>query len=174
MMPAAIRPDGLREVAPGVFYGSGQPMLADRVSIDFLKQQAGLSGMRRARICGHPDPEARQHDMLIACQRDTYVAPHLHQSKSESFLVLEGEADMLIFEDDGRLTARIPMGSIEAGRPFFYRVPAGQYHSLDIRSDALVFAECSLGPFRCDDMERVLWAPPPQERNAGRRYIATL
>jgi cupin fold WbuC family metalloprotein len=171
---SSIRPNGLREVAPGIFYGSDKLMLADRVSIEFLKQQAHASVARRARICAHLDPEAEQHDMLIVCHRNTYVAPHRHPSKSETFLIVEGEADILIFEDDGQLAARLPMGPFGSGLPFFYRMPAERYHSLDIRSEVLVFAESTQGPFRREGTESAPWAPSSQDPEAGRRYIAGL
>ena len=172
--PAAVRPRDLHEVAPGVFYGHGAFMLADRLTVDFLKQQARSTPLRRSRICAHPGPDADQHDMLIASHRDTYVAPHRHPSKSESFTVIEGEADLLLFEADGRLAGRIAMAPCGSGHPFFYRMPAGRYHGLDIRSELLVFAESTKGPFRPDDTQNAPWAPPPQELAAGRAFVTAL
>jgi len=170
----AIRLQDLREVAPGIFYGSAPFMLADRASIEFLKEQARINPLRRARICAHPGPDADQHDMLIVSHRETYVAPHRHPAKSESFLVIEGEADVLLFESDGRLAARFTMGPCGSGHPFFYRMPAGRFHSLDIRSEWLVFAESTKGPFRPQETENAGWAPAPQESASGRTFMAAL
>jgi cupin fold WbuC family metalloprotein len=169
-----IRPRDLREVAPGVFYGSKALVLVDRSIIEFLKEQARTNRMRRARICAHPDPDADQHDMLIASHRDTYVAPHRHLLKSESFLVIEGEADVLLFGQDGRLATRFTMGPCGSNHPFFYRMPAGQYHGLDIRSELVVFAESTKGPFRPEETENAAWAPAPHDTAAGRAFIAAL
>jgi cupin fold WbuC family metalloprotein len=169
-----VRPAGLREVAPGIFYGGVELMVADRAAVEFLKEQARANRMRRARICAHPDPDAEQHDMLIASHRETYVAPHRHPAKSESFLVIEGEADILLFEPDGRLASRFTMGACDSHHPFFYRMPAGRYHSLDIRSELLVFAESTKGPFRPEDTENAPWAPAPRDLTAGRVFIAGL
>ncbi|MGA7482670.1 MAG: WbuC family cupin fold metalloprotein, partial [Bradyrhizobium sp.] len=124
-------------------------------------------------LCAHPAPEADQHDMLIASHRDTYVAPHRHP-KSESFLVIEGEADLLLFEADGRLARRITMGPARSGLPMFYRMPAGRYHSLAIRSEVLVFVESTRGPFSRQDMDEAPWAPPAIDADMGRAYIAAL
>jgi cupin fold WbuC family metalloprotein len=169
-----IRPRDLREVAPGVFYGSAPFVLADRAIIDFLKEQARINRMRRARICAHPGPDAEQHDMLIVSHRETYVAPHRHPAKSESFLVIEGETDVLLFESDGRLATRFTMGPCGSDHPFFYRMPAGRYHSLDIRSELLVFAESTKGPFRPEETENAAWAPAPHDAAAGQAFIAAL
>jgi len=174
--PAAgpTRPHDLREVAPGIFYGGVGLLLTDCVTVEFLKEQARANVMRRARICAHPGPDADQHDMLIVSHRETYVAPHRHRSKSESFLVVEGEADVLLFEPGGRLTNRFTMGPCASRHPFFYRMPIGIYHSLDIRTELLVFAESTKGPFRPEETEHAPWAPPPHDIAAGRAFIAAL
>jgi cupin fold WbuC family metalloprotein len=163
----------LSEVAPGIFYTPHEFVLADDALILFLKDKARSTPVRRARLCAHPAPEADQHDMLIASHRDTYVAPHRHP-KSESFIVVEGEADLLLFETDGRLTRRITMGPPKSGLPLFYRMPAGRYHSLAIRSEVLVFVESTRGPFSRQDMEEAPWAPSGADVDAGRAYIAGL
>ena len=136
----------LSEVAPGIFYTPHEFVLADDALIRFLKDKARSTPARRARLCAHPAPEADQHDMLIVSLHDTYVAPHRHP-KSEGFVVIEGEADLLLFEADGRLARRITMGPASSGLPMFYRMPAGRYHSLAIRSEVLVFVESTRGPF---------------------------
>jgi cupin fold WbuC family metalloprotein len=169
-----IAPASLREVAPGIFYASEPIVVADAAMVDFLKQHASTNAVRRARVCAHPVPEAEQHDMLIVSHRDTYVAPHRHLSKSESFLVIEGEADVLLFEEDGSLLSQFLMGSAQSGHAFFYRMPARRYHSLRIRSEFLVFAEATRGPFDKADMQNAPWAPAPHEAAAGMSFIQAL
>lgn len=169
---AAVRPEDLREVHPGVYYSDHAFVLADGTLTAFLKDRAKNTPLRRARLCAHPNAEADQHDMVIASHRETYVTPHRHASKTESFLILDGEADILLFDDDGTLTDVIPMGAPGSGRPFFYRMPKGQYHSLKIRSEVLVFVESSKGPFNKADMQDAPFAPQSLESEKGRAYIA--
>lgn len=164
----------LTEVAPGIFYTQLSFVVADEEAISFLKRQASENAVGRARICAHPDAEAEQHDMLIVSNQNTYVAPHRHLSKSESFCVLEGEADILMFDEKGGLTKKFRMGPAGQGLPFFYRMPARQYHSLDIKSEFLVFLESTKGPFVKSDMECAPWAPDAQDWKNGRDYISTL
>lgn len=174
---AAVSPlgtEGLREIAPGIFYASTALPIADRATIEFLKQQAWAHPMRRARVCAHASPDATQHDMLIVSHRMTYVAPHRHLTRSESFLVIEGDADLLLFEPDGRLGRRIAMGPAHSARPFFYRMPPRQYHALEIGSEFLVFSESTSGPFDSSGSENAPWAPAPENLAAGRSFIASL
>jgi cupin fold WbuC family metalloprotein len=169
-----LAPNNLREVVPGIFYTDRSFVCCDRNMVEFLKEKARATASKRARLCAHPSAEADQHDMLIVSHRDTYVAPHRHLAKSESMLVLEGCAKALLFSADGTDVQCLPMGSPETDRTFFYRMPEGQYHSLTIESEFLVFVESTQGPFRSDATEFAPWAPAPSDDIAGRAFIARL
>jgi cupin fold WbuC family metalloprotein len=152
----------------------GSVITADQSMIDFLKAAAWRTPSRRARLCAHPSPDAAQHDMLIVSLRSTYVAPHRHFTKSESFLVIEGLADAIIFDDAGDVTQHVPMGPAGSARTFFYRMPERTFHSLSIETEMLVFVESTRGPFRPEDSENASWAPFHTDVAAGRRYIRSL
>jgi cupin fold WbuC family metalloprotein len=164
----------MREVAPGIFHTSRSFVLADRGTIELLRAAAARVPYSRARLCAHPAPHATQHDMLIVSLRDTYVAPHRHPGKTESFVVIEGAADCLLFTEDGTLETVVPMAPAGTGQAFFYRMPSERFHSLRIRSPDLVFVESTIGPFRVEDTENAPWAPGPKDEAAGRAYIASL
>lgn len=170
----SLCPADLREAGEGIFYSDRRFVLADGSIIDFLKDQAQSVPRRRARLCAHPSPDAEQHDMLIVSHRDTYVAPHRHMTKSESFLVLEGTGLVFMFDEDGTLTERIRMGPAQSGCPFFYRMPAGRFHSLWIESEVLVFVESTKGPFSPEETENAPWAPGPDEAVRGKDYLKAL
>ena len=55
----------------------------------------------------HSDPADNPHRFLNVLLRGTYIRPHRHlvPPKSESFLVLEGMADVILFDDQGAITA---------------------------------------------------------------------
>jgi cupin fold WbuC family metalloprotein len=166
-----IEPGQLVATATGVFYSAHPLPMVDARLIAFLKGAAAAAPQRRARFCAHPDPDAAQHDMLIVSRRETYVAPHRHGDKTESFTVIEGLADVILFGDDGSVEAVLRMGPASTGLPFFYRMPVGRYHSLAIESEALVFIESTRGPFRADNCDNAPWAPGPNEIEAGCAFI---
>lgn len=159
-----------REESPGVFYTDDSLVTADQAAIGFLKRAALASPLRRARLCAHPAPDATQHDMLIASHRDTYVAPHRHLDKSETLLVVEGTATVLLFDDNGQPTHVFAMAAANSGKSFFYRMPPRVFHSLLIESEFLVFVESTKGPFRREDSENAPWAPAPQDAAGGRVF----
>lgn len=164
-------PGRLREAGPGIFYGDVDIAMADRALVQFLKDRASATPLGRARFCAHPAPDAAQHDMLIVTHRSSYVAPHRHRAKSETFLVLEGQVDAIIFDETGLRCEIVPMGTPESGRCFFYRMPPGRFHSQKILSDNIVFFESTKGPFDATSSEYAPWAPAPNQAEAGRAFI---
>lgn len=169
-----VEPQGLRDSGNGAYYSPhALPIVGGNV-IEFLKEAARSNERRRARFCAHPSADADQHDMLIVSHRDTYVTPHRHLSKSESFLVLEGLASLILFDDHGGVTKVVKLGALDSGRPFFYRMPPGCFHALSIETELLVFVESTKGPFALEDREHAGWAPHPDDSRGGKAYIDSI
>lgn len=166
-----VIPNEMEEAAPGIFYTKRSLVAVGQDTIDCLKEAARSNGKKRARLCAHPSPDSDQHDMLIVSHRDTYVAPHRHLNKTESFLVLEGCALIFLFDDAGRLQNSFEMGPFGSQDPFFYRMPIGQFHSLKVISELLVFVESTKGPFEQHNSQDATWAPAADESEKGRAYI---
>lgn len=167
-----IQASDLTEVGEGIYYSRHAIPLVDETVINVLKDAARTNSRRRARFCAHPSADAEQHDMLIVSHRETYVAPHRHFGKSESFLILEGVVTIMLFDEQGGLQKTIEMGPAASGKPFFYRMPPGQFHSLSIASELLIFVESTKGPFRAGESENAPWAPGPNDAADGKAYIA--
>jgi cupin fold WbuC family metalloprotein len=162
----------LVQTGPGIFYSPYPlPVLGDEI-IELLKKTARSIPRRRARFCAHPSRDADQHDMVIASHRETYVAPHRHLEQSESFLIIQGTASLLLFDERGQLNEIVKMGPTGSELPFFYRMPSRQFHSLSIESELLVFVESSKGPFRPGNTENAPWAPPDHDIENGRAFIS--
>lgn len=165
-----VSDDMLKAVAPGVFYTDADIVAMDYSIVSRLKTEAMASPLRRARLCAHPSPDSHQQDMLIVSHRDTYVPPHRHLGKTETLLVLEGTADVLLFDASGAMTEVLPMGPQDSGRLFFCRMPEKQYHSLLIHDEWLIFLESTIGPFDPKMSENASWAPPPTAAEDGEVY----
>lgn len=165
-------PAGLVQVSAEVVYADTPLVVATPGVVAALKAIAESAPRRRARLCAHPDPDAAQQEMLIVMAGDGYVRPHRHWGKTETFTVLEGEVDALIFEADGRLSRRVPMSPYGGDGAFFYRMPEGCFHSLAFRTPWLVFLETTSGPFDPARSEAAAWAPPESDIPAGKAFIA--
>ncbi len=127
--------------------------------METLTSLAADNERKRVRVCTHEKAEDMLHEMFIVHERDAYVRPHRHLSRDESFHVLSGEADIVIFSDDGRPEKVVRLGDYASGKDFYCRMPKGTMHMVIIRSEVLVFCEATLGPFNSDDVEFGVWAP---------------
>jgi len=132
-----------------------------------LKERALGNARRRIRICAHPDADASVHEMLIVHTRGAYVRPHKHLGKSESVHVLEGEADVVLFDDAGGVDAVVPIGAYDSGRRFFYRLDAPVFHTFLIGGEFLVMHEVTKGPFRREDTVFAPWSPAEDDAAAA-------
>jgi cupin fold WbuC family metalloprotein len=108
--------------------------------------------------------------MIIVLCREVLFRPHRHANKTESFHVIEGEFDMIVFDDDGQPKRVILMGSPESGRIYCYRLCTNAWHTLLPRSDIAVYHEVTTGPF--DPGQPAEFAPwAPTEPKALRRFL---
>lgn len=149
-----------------IFYSIGKLVEINRDDIDWLVSRAKQNCRKRARICAHLHPSDSLHEMLIVHTRGSYIRPHKHTNKSESFHVIDGEADILIFDDDGKLEHIVPMGQHSSRKHFYYRLNNFSYHTLIIHSDIFVFHETTNGPFRPEDTLFAPWAPEESDSAA--------
>jgi len=124
-----------------------------------VREQALRSPRRRARVCAHLSGEDAVHEMMIVLCSDTYIRPHRHFSKSESFHVVEGEVDVIIMDEKGGVKDVIALGPWGSGRSFFYRMAKPEFHTLVIRSAHLLIHEVTTGPFDPNDTEQAAFAP---------------
>jgi len=157
-----------------VLYADDRIVTVDAAAIADLKRAAEGNERKRIRICAHRAVDDRLHEMVIVHAFDAYVRPHKHVGKSESFHVIEGHVDVVIFADDGAIADVIEMGTFQSGRPFFYRIADPLYHTLLIRSPVLVFHETTSGPFKREQTVFAPWAPEDGHRGAVDRYLTEL
>jgi cupin fold WbuC family metalloprotein len=139
--------------------------------IAMLKERAAKNPRQRMRICAHRSSDDRLHEMLIVLTGKTYIRPHKHLNKSESFHLIEGEADAIFFDDAGKVTETIKLGP---GRQFFYRIEEPRFHTLLIRSDFLVFHETTNGPFNRADTLFAPWSPEETDLAGAQRFMESL
>lgn len=163
-----------RELNEEVLFAEGPLVELTFADVAELKRRAATTPRRRIRICAHPSDAASLHEMLIVHARGGYVRPHKHLDKSESVHVVEGAADLFLFDDDGGVTERIPLGDYASDRRFYYRLDAPVYHSLVIRSEHFVMHEVTSGPFRREQTVFPPWAPEEGDAAGIAAFATTL
>ncbi|WP_063682726.1 WbuC family cupin fold metalloprotein [Bradyrhizobium stylosanthis] len=164
----------LRAQNPEVYYSDDAIVTADDATIGELKRIAAGNPRLRSRLCTHPDPSSGLHEMLIVHHREAYVRPHKHLGKPESFHVIEGTAQVVIFEDGGSIRDVLEMAPYGQGKRCYYRMPEKVFHSILITSEWLVFHETTAGPFDPARTAFPDWAPDGSDAAAVQDYVARM
>jgi cupin fold WbuC family metalloprotein len=109
-------------------------------------ERARSSSRLRTNLNFHRGDTDNPQRFLNAFVRGTYCAPHRHAAppKSESFLVLQGQVAVILFNDDGHVTAR---HVLEGQRNFGIDLPAGIWHTVAPLTETAVCFEVKPGPY---------------------------
>lgn len=164
----------MKRVNSEVYIADERIVSVGRAEMDFLKDEVHKSERKRVRLCAHKDVAAALHEMFVVYTGATYVRPNKHLGKDESLHILEGEADFYFFDERGNITEIIPLGDFNSGRQFYVRVPAHVWHTIVMRSDALVIHEATPGPFNREDTLWAPWAPDETDARAAAKFTDRL
>lgn len=160
----------LRRVSDDVYVSDDPVVKLGGAEVDFLKNLVQASPRKRVRICAHQQNTDLLHEMLIAIAKESYIRPHKHLSKSESFHIVEGNVDIAIFDDSGQLRDVVELGPPGSGRHFYYRMSKPFFHTLRIHSDLLLVHETTNGPFDAEQSVFAPFAPDESDKAAARAY----
>ena len=152
----------VRKESDEVLYSIKEVVSIKGLDLQELKSLSLLNKRKRIRLCVHMNPSEKLHDMIIVHTKDCYVRPHKHASRAESITILEGEVDLVLFEEDGSISSVVRMGELRTNKTFFYRLSSSIYHMFIIRSEFLVFHEATEGPFNKEDTIFPKWSPPEE------------
>jgi cupin fold WbuC family metalloprotein len=159
-----------------VFYNTDDAVEVGPDWYEKLKTHAHAAENKRARLCLHHGPGEPVHEMIIVFHRAALNRPHRHRGKSESYHVLFGELDILLFDESGRPIRLVRMGDIASSKTQVYRMSSPIWHSVIIRSEYAAIHEVTNGPFRAEESEFASWAPedPGSLRSFLKRSVKTL
>jgi len=158
---SADKPPLLRMMrqSPEVFIADEPVGKFGQNEIDFLMKALPDASRRRVRLCMHKSAENRFHEMFIVFSKGSYLAASKHLGKDESVDVVEGKADVVVFDEAGGITDVISVGAPSTGLPFYFRTPHERYHAWIVRSDVFAIHETTEGPFRAKDTVLAPWSP---------------
>ena len=129
-------------------------------------EAARQSPRRRMNHNFHRGLDENPNRFLNAMLERTYITPHRHLDppKPESFLVLEGRAAMITFEDGGSVLETHVLG----GETIGIEIDAGVWHTLVVLTPHAVCYEVKPGPYSpADDKSFAPWAPREGANGCG-------
>jgi len=158
-----------------VFYPekSRKLLTLSKQDTEYLQTVAQANVRNRSRICAHQTVRDDIHEMVIYHPKGTYVRPHKHMGKDESFHLISGEIDLVMFDESGNIVEVLQMGNYESGKTFYYRISANTFHAQIFRKDT-IFHEVTKGPFDKRDTVAAHWAPDEQEAISVENYLTKI
>lgn len=153
---------------------SDEPIVqVSRSDLELLNKRLPASATGRVRFCAHGDASESLHEMFVLIAHDNYVRPHKHPGKVESFHVVRGQVDVVIFDDAGSIATVVQLGDFESGLAFFYRLSRPFFHTVVVRSESVLIHEITNGPFNKSDTVYAPWSPP-QGDGLSERFLENL
>lgn len=119
----------------------------------------------------HLREEDSVQEMVVGLCHDSYIRPHRHIGKSESYHIIEGELSVILFDESGRVTKRIQMSADSTDKNLIYRLSNEIWHTVIPSTEYVVFHEVTNGPFIPSDTQYAEWAPHESETDAIVFYL---
>lgn len=140
---------------------------------NFLRLTAIAKSSPRGRINHnfHELSEVYQRFLNVLTE-NTYIQPHKHTSKPETFIALKGEIACFLFDDNGNVTERYLLSG--NGPVYGIDILPGTYHTIVCLTESAACFEGKSGPYIPDaDKEFARWAPAENDGGA-KNYLGTL
>ena len=137
-------------------------LIFTRQLLDELAAKATASPRGRTNFNIHASAADPVQRFFVVANRQSYIRPHRHLSKSELALVFRGQVELITFDDRGVVTARHVVGCDADG--FAFEMPRATWHTLIAREDGSTFLEIKEGPYDpAVAAEFASWAPAEGE-----------
>jgi cupin fold WbuC family metalloprotein len=114
-------------------------------ALNQLAASAAASPRRRKNLNLHESPDDAIQRFLNDFEPGTYVRPHRHSGKWELFVLVQGRAAALTFDDGGRVVDRVELNGGDGAR--VVEIPESTWHSVVSLAPSTVLFEVKRGPF---------------------------
>jgi cupin fold WbuC family metalloprotein len=129
-----------------------------------MAESANASSRKRVHFCLHKNHDDPVQRLCVVMEPGTYIRPHRHANpeKWEFFVILKGRAHVILFDDNGTVTARQPLDP--NGGSCGLEIPASEWHTLVVEKNDTLLVEVKPGPFvEPSENDFALWAPAEDE-----------
>lgn len=132
-----------------------------------LIDEAKTSPRLRKNLNLHTELNEPIQRMCNAFEPDTYVRPHRHPQAGiwELFVVLKGQADVVLFDQTGTVTERVSI--CEHGPNYVVEIPPQTWHTVISKQTGTVLFEVKQGPYQpLTEQDFAAWAPQENSEQA--------
>ena len=142
--------------------------IISKEDLEYIVKKSKTSKRKRSRICIHKEIKSKIHEMFIHHPKGTYVRPHKNTLYDESFLLIKGRADLILFNNIGKVTNIIELDSKK--KKFYYKLLKNNFHSQIFYQDS-IFYEVTQGPFKKNNNIFAKWSPTEENKELVKDFI---
>jgi len=164
----------LLKISPDVYRVTRGIVSIGLEDIDFLKSKVSVSSKGRVRINLHKCDSDLLHEMIIVINGGSYIRPHLHINKSESFHIIYGQVDIVFFDSNGGVRDVISLDAADPLKAFCCRMSEPVFHTLVVKSDIVVMHEITNGPFSPGGSVMANFAPVEGDFDSIKKWTKSL
>lgn len=138
--------------------------------LDAVTLQAKESPRLRMNYNLHASMDAPIHRLLNALEPETYLPPHRHGDKEETYLVLRGSLMAFFYDDAGNVTEKVRLNPLEG--KYGLEIPPKTWHSIVVLESGTVIFEIKKGPYQPLPPEDLAsWAPQASDKEGAKAFM---
>lgn len=138
--------------------------------LDAVTSQAKENSRLRMNYNFHAEMDAPIHRLLNALEPGTYLPPHRHRDKEETYLVLRGSLLACFYDEAGNVTERALLNPSEG--KYGLEIPPCTWHSIVALESGTVIFEIKKGPYSPLSPEDLAsWAPAASDVEGAKAFM---
>lgn len=138
--------------------------------LDMVTSQAKENPRLRMNYNFHESMDAPVHRLLNALEPGTYLPPHRHADKEETYLVLRGSLLAFYYDDAGNVIEKVCLNPLEG--KYGLDIPPCTWHSIVVLEPGTVIFEIKKGPYQPLPQEDLAaWAPLASDEEEVKTFL---
>lgn len=138
--------------------------------LDAVTSQAKENSRLRMNYNFHATMDAPIHRLLNALEPETYLPPHRHRDKEETYLVLRGSLLAFFYDEAGDVTEKVLLNPSEG--KYGLEIPPCTWHSIVALESGTVIFEIKKGPYSPLSPEDLAsWAPAASDEEGAKAFM---
>jgi cupin fold WbuC family metalloprotein len=165
---------GFERVSEDMYRAQPGVVSIKRSDIDYLKANAWDAVRHCIRLCINQSDDDLLQEMFVVRTRKRYIRVKKYIGRDKSLHILEGDADLIFFDEIGNIVDAIHLSANSPNKNFFARVPKDVFHAVIMKSEVLVIHEATPGPFNREETLWAQWSPLESDLQAVATYSRDL
>lgn len=129
-------------------------MIIDNELLERISREAAESPRLRMNHNLHRSLEAKAQRLINVLLPGTALPVHRHRATDETYIILRGRLDVVLYDDKGAQTHRIRLDPAQGRHGV--NIPAGQWHTVEVAEPAAIL-EVKDGPYAPLEPEDILF-----------------